>query len=90
MNLSFTGMIDKKNTNFEGRSVIVWAAFTAGSATRIVFVENKMNSMLHQDMLVDSWLPVTPLITSGDLTYQQDNAMHLCKLCDVQNKGKQR
>ncbi|GBL74403.1 hypothetical protein AVEN_235364-1 [Araneus ventricosus] len=39
----------------------------------MVLVE-KMNSLLYQDVLPDSLLPVTPLITSGDLTFQQINA----------------
>ncbi|GBM51927.1 hypothetical protein AVEN_1509-1 [Araneus ventricosus] len=66
------------------KSVMVWAVFAAGGGTEIVLVENKMNSALYQDILPDSLLPVTPLIISGDLTFQQINASDaysvLCKI----------
>ncbi|GIX87486.1 hypothetical protein CEXT_389091 [Caerostris extrusa] len=52
---------------------MVWTVFEANSAIEIVFVENKMNSVLYQDMLADSLLPVTLLITSRDWTFQQYN-----------------
>ncbi|GBM87640.1 hypothetical protein AVEN_23078-1 [Araneus ventricosus] len=39
---------------FGGRSGRVLAAFAAGGATQIVFVENKMNSVLYWDILADS------------------------------------
>ncbi|GBN15056.1 Transposable element Tc3 transposase [Araneus ventricosus] len=55
-------------------SVIIWAAFAAGGATQIVFVGNKINSELYQDILVDKLLPISPLITSGDCTFQQNKA----------------
>ncbi|GBM82011.1 hypothetical protein AVEN_51856-1 [Araneus ventricosus] len=42
--------------------------------TEIVLVESKMNSVLYQDTLPGSLLPVTPLITTEDWTLQQINA----------------
>ena len=39
-----------------------------------------MNSIMHQDMLGDNLLPIAPLITSGNWTFQQDNdSVHVSK-----------
>ncbi|GBM83085.1 hypothetical protein AVEN_73084-1 [Araneus ventricosus] len=59
----------KEKLQFGG--VMVWAAFEDDGGME---VENKMNSVLYQDILPGSLLPVTPLNTSGDLTFQQINA----------------
>lgn len=65
---------------FGGGCVMVWAAFAAGGTIPIVFMPNKMNSIMYQDMLGDNLLPIAPLITSGDWTFQQDNAsVHVSK-----------
>ncbi|GBM12683.1 Transposable element Tc3 transposase [Araneus ventricosus] len=53
---------------------MVSSAFPTCGAIEIVFVENKMNSVLYQIMLAASLLPVASLITSGDWRFQQDIA----------------
>ncbi|GBM32658.1 hypothetical protein AVEN_89651-1 [Araneus ventricosus] len=52
-----------------------WAAFAAGDGTQIVFIKNKMNSVLYQDVLPDSLSPVNHIMTSGVWTFQQVNAL---------------
>ena len=59
---------------FGGGSVMVWGAIAAGGTTPIVFIKEKMNSIMYQDMLGDNLLPIAPLITSGSWTFQQNNA----------------
>ncbi|GBN77400.1 Transposable element Tc3 transposase [Araneus ventricosus] len=59
---------------FGGGSVIVWGGFATDGTTRIVFVQGRMNSESHVDILADNLLPEAPLITSGDYLFQQDNA----------------
>ncbi|GBM86592.1 hypothetical protein AVEN_165893-1 [Araneus ventricosus] len=79
MDLRFTSVICIKNTaffsksQFGGGSVVVWTVFVTGGTSEFVFVENKMNLALYQDMLANSLLAVAPLITSEDWTFLQDN-----------------
>ena len=54
--------------------VIFRIAFAASGATKTVFVDNKINSILYQDKLIDNLQPVVSLNTSGDRTFQKDNA----------------
>ena len=59
---------------------MICAAIAAGGTTPIVFMHEKMNSIMYQDMLGDNLLPIAPLITSGNWTFQQDNAsVHVSK-----------
>ena len=53
---------------------MVWAAIAADGTTSIVFIHEKMNSIVYQDMLGDNLLSIAPLITSGNWTFQQDSA----------------
>ena len=59
---------------------MICAAFPAGGTTPIVFMHEKMNSTMYQDMLGDNLLPIVFLITSGNWAFQQDNAsIHISK-----------
>ena len=44
---------------------MVWAAIAVGGTILIVFIKEKMNSIMYQDMLGDNLLLIAPLITSG-------------------------
>ena len=54
------------NRQFGGGSVMVWAAIAAGGTTPIVFMHEKINSIMCQDILGDNLLPIAPLIISGN------------------------
>ena len=53
---------------------MVWEAFATNSTLLIAVIDTKMSSEKYQDMLGDTLLPNAPLVTSGDRTFQQDNA----------------
>ena len=53
---------------------MICVANAAGGTNPIVVMHKKMNSIMYQDMLGDNLLPIAPLITSGNWTFQQDNA----------------
>ena len=42
------------------------AAFAGGDWTQIAFNDDKINSVLYQDILPNSQFPVVPLITADD------------------------
>ena len=48
---------------FRGGSVMVWTAIAAGGTTPIVFIKEKMNSIMYQDLLGDHLLSIALLIT---------------------------
>ena len=53
---------------------MVQAGFPAIGTTPKVAIQDYLNSESYIDMLVESLLPKTPLITGGDYLFQQDNA----------------
>ena len=53
---------------------MIWGAFAANGTIPIVVIDTKINAVKYQDMLGDTLLPNAPLVTSGDWTFQQDNA----------------
>ena len=40
---------------------MVWAAFAACGTTLIAFIDKKINSFMHQDILEDNLLPIAPI-----------------------------
>ena len=60
--------------HFGGGSLMVWAAIAVGGTTLIVFMHEKINSVMDKDIFEDNLLPIALLITSGSWTFHQDNA----------------
>ena len=53
---------------------MVWGTFAANVTLPVAVIDTKMEEEKYQDMLRDTLLSYAPLVTSGDWTFQQDNA----------------
>lgn len=60
--------------NFGGGSCMVWAAFSACGTSSIVFVTNRLNSQIYQDMLEEHLIPIGASLGGPEWIFQQDNA----------------
>ena len=59
-----------KSRQFGGGSVMVWAAFSSTTKSKIVFLEGRQNSKNYIDTLKEN---IKPLLKDGNI-FQQDNA----------------
>ena len=65
-----------KSRQFGGGSVMVWAAFSSTTKSKIVFLEGRQNSKNYIDTLKEN---IKPLLKDGNI-FQQDNApIHVSK-----------
>uniref|UniRef100_A0A1I7XHB3 Laminin EGF-like domain-containing protein n=1 Tax=Heterorhabditis bacteriophora TaxID=37862 RepID=A0A1I7XHB3_HETBA len=73
--------------NFEGGSLMVWAAFSSIGALKLVFVSTKMNSVDYQQVLENQLLLYHNKFPQRNIICQQDNSVihggHGCGHCQA-------